>query len=198
MKNSLIAIVFLLSLAVLGAACKPKTNVGGSANSNASITSSTSSTGPTYKSPDGRFSLTLPPGFGEFQSSKNTQSTAAGPVELTILQSETSRGGCVLGYSDFPAVSFKGRTPQKMLEDGRDGALKNINGTLEKEENITVQGRTGLVVYGSASQNGKQVYVLFKFILDKPRAYQIGFLAEDRAELDKADVQAYFDSFHLN
>jgi hypothetical protein len=156
-----------------------------------------STSGSAYESPDGRFQITLPSGYGPFTSQKQTQTTPAGPIELTIMQSETARGACVMGYSDFPEATFEGRTPKKMLEDGRDGALKNINATLEKQEDITVQGRTGLDIYGSASSGGRDFYVRFQFILDKPRAYQIGYLAYDRADLDKPDVQAYFDSFRI-
>lgn len=151
-----------------------------------------------YSDPNGRFSITLPPGFSAFKSQKQSQPTPAGPIDLNILQSENSQGAAVLGYSDFPEASFAGRTPQKMLEDGRDGALRNINGTLEKQDNVTVQGRTGLSIYGTTAQGGKSIYVRFQFVLDKPRAYQIGYLAYNRADLDKPDVQAYFDSFRIN
>ena len=153
--------------------------------------------GTAYTSPDGRFSITLPPGYSAFTPQQKTQPTAAGPIELTILQSENAQGACVLGYSDFPEASFVGRTPKKMLEDGRDGALRNINATLEKQEDLTVQGKTGLAIYGSTNQGGRDIYVRFHFILDKPRAYQIGYLAYNRADLDKPEVQAYFDSFRI-
>jgi uncharacterized caspase-like protein len=150
-----------------------------------------------FNSPDGRFSITLPPGFGAFTSQQKTQPTAAGPIELSILQSENSQGACVVGYSDFPEASFVGRDPKKMLEDGRDGALKNIKATLEKQEDLMVQGKTGLAIYGSTNQGGKNIYVRFHFVLDKPRAYQFGYLAYNRADLDKPEVQAYFDSFRI-
>jgi Caspase domain len=150
-----------------------------------------------FNSPDGRFSITLPPGYGAFTSQQKTQPTAAGPIELYILQSENTQGACVLGYSDFPEASFVGRTPKKMLEDGRDGALKNINATLEKQEDLTAQGKTGLDIYGSTTSSGRSVYVRFRFILDKPRAYQIGYLTYNRADLDKPEVQSYFDSFRI-
>ena len=157
----------------------------------------TTASGLAYNSPDGRFSISLPPGFGAFKSQKTTSPTPAGPIELNIMQSENTQGACVLGYSDFPEASFVGRTPKKMLEDGRDGALKNINATLEKQNDITVQGKTGLDIYGSTVQSGKNIYVRFQFILDKPRAYQIGYLAYNRADLDKPEVQAYYDSFRM-
>jgi len=171
----------------------------GSASPKASgkTSSAPAGSGTAYQSTDGRFSITLPPGFVPFKTQKTSQPSPAGPIELNILQSENPRGACVLGYSDFPEGSFVGRTEKKMLEDGRDGALKNINGTLEKQEDIKVQGKTGLAIYGTTNQEGRSIFVRFQFVLDKPRAYQIGYLAYNRADLDNADVQAYFDSFQI-
>lgn len=126
-----------------------------------------------------------------------TQPTLAGNIDLNILQSETSRGACVLIYSDFPEIAFEGRTEKKILEDGRDGALRNINSTLEKQEDLTVQGRTGIGVYGSGNYGGRNLYVRVNFILDKPRAYQVGFFTSNSAERDKPDIQAYLDSFRM-
>jgi len=153
--------------------------------------------GQTYNDPNGRFSVTLPSDYPAFKSQKQTQPTLAGPVELNMLLSEKPNGAFIVGYSDFPEAAFEGRTPKKMLEDGRDGSLKNINATLEKQEDLTVQGRTGLAVYGSASSGGRPYYVRFNFILDKPRAYQVGYLTYTRADLDKPEVQAFFDSFKM-
>lgn len=204
MKKSLFPLLLAaLSLTLVGAsACKRSDNTGGggTVGSNASDSGSsrmTGSAGPSYDSPDGKFTITLPPGHGQFRSQSQTQPTAAGDVQLHILQSEVSKGAAVVGYSDFPEKAFEGRTPQKMLEDGRDGALRNIGGTLEKQESITTQGKTGLSIYGTAMSGGKPVYLRFNFILDKPRAYQIGYLAYDRADLDKPEINAYFDSFRL-
>jgi hypothetical protein len=191
-------VLIAASVIIFLATRRPKDTNTTSDGSYSKPTGTTSdSSGVVYNSPDDRFSITLPPGFSQFTAQHRTQPTAVGNVELNILQSENSRGGCLLGYSDFPEASFQGRTPQKMLEDGRDGALRNISGTLEKQENLTVQGKTGIGVYGSGSSGGKTFYVRFNFILDKPRAYQIGYLSSDRAELDKPDIQAYFDSFHI-
>ena len=153
--------------------------------------------GQTYNDPGGRFSVTLPADYPEFKSQKQTRATFAGPVDLNMLLSEKPDGAFIVGYSDFPEAAFVGRTPKKMLEDGRDGALKNINATLEKQQDLTVQGRTGLGIYGSANGGGKSYYVRFNFILDKPRAYQVGFLAYNREDLDKPEVQAFFDSFKM-
>jgi TonB family protein len=194
------ALLIAVAIIIFLATRHPKnTTTTTSSGSDATSTGTTStSSGLTYASPDGRFSIKLPPGFSQFKSQSKTQPTPIGDIELSILQSETPTAACVVGYSDFPEASFQGRTPLKMLEDGRDGALRNIGGTLEKQENLTVQGKTGIAVYGSGSSSGKTFYVRFHFILDKPRAYQVGYLAYDRADLDKPEVQAYFDSFHIN
>lgn len=193
MNKSPLYLALLFSLMIAGAACK---SVGGSD----SISDNPGRIRPRlpYESPDGRFSLTLPPGFTEFEPQSFEKETPAGKIELTILQSENPRGSCVVASTNFPPTTFDERAPQKLLEDARDAALKNLNAALEKQENITVQGRQGLAVYGSAEVQGKQLYVRFHFILDRPRAYQIGYLSHDRSALDRPDVQAYFDSFRLS
>jgi hypothetical protein len=175
------------------------TTAGGNSSTPTASPGGTTSTasGKTYNDPGGRFSVALPASYPDFKSSKQTQPTLAGPVELNMLLSEKLEGAFIVGYSDFPEAAFEGRTPKKMLEDGRDGSLKNINATLEKQQDLSVQGRTGIAVYGSASTGGKPYYVRFNFILDKPRAYQVGYLAYNRADLDKPEVQAFFDSFKM-
>ncbi|HEX8846067.1 MAG TPA: hypothetical protein VF791_15560 [Pyrinomonadaceae bacterium] len=169
----------------------------GNRGTNTSATPTPTASGINYSSPDGRFGITLPPGFSQFVSQKQTQPTPVGPIDLNILQSENPNGACVVSYLDMPEAANQGRSPQKLLEDGRDGAMRNINATLEKENNITVQGRPGISVYASASSQGRSFYLRYYFIMDKQRAYQIGYLAYNRSELDKPAVQAYLDSFNM-
>lgn len=157
----------------------------------------TAPSGVAYNSPDGKFGITLPPGFPAFKSQKQTRQTLSGPVDLNLLLSENSRGASMLVYSDFPEIAFEGRTPKQILEDGRDGALRNINATLDKQEDLTVQGKTGIAVYGSGNYGGKPLYVRVNFILDKPRAYQVGFFSSNRDELDKPDITAFLNSFRI-
>ncbi len=194
----LIAAVVGIILATRGGSGTTTTNGGGGSTPTASPGSTASTAGgKNYNDPNGRFSVTLPSSYPDFKPSKQTQPTLAGPVELNMLLSEKIEGAFIVGYSDFPEAAFEGRTPKKMLEDGRDGSLKNINATLEKQQDLNVQGRTGIGVYGSASTGGKPYYVRFNFILDKPRAYQVGYLAYNRADLDKPEVNAFFDSFKM-
>lgn len=150
-----------------------------------------------FSSKEGRFSIKLPPGFPALELKEETAATAVGNIEVHNYNSGTSQGFCIVSYSDYPPVSFQGRTAQKILEDARDGALGSVKGTLEKQANITVQGHPALVFYGAGDSSGKTFYVMFEYVLVQPRVYQVGYLTDDRAGLEKPEVQAYFKSFRL-
>ena len=154
--------------------------------------------GTPFSSKEGRFSIILPSGFPAFKYQKQTTPTAVGDIVLNSYNSETPRGACAVMYSDFPAATFEGRSAQKILEDGRDAALKAVNGTLEKEKSTTVQGFPALTIYWSTSNQGKSFYSRFDFVLVQPRAYQIGYISYDKNDLDKPDIQTYFKSFRLD
>ena len=150
-----------------------------------------------FSSKEGRFSIRLPSGFPAFKESVSNQTTGLGDIELHTFSSGIPRGACIIGYSDFPPPTFEGRTAEKILEDGRDGALNNISGTLEKQEQTTIQGHPALIVYATASAEGRPVFIRFHFLLVQPRAYQFGFLTYDRGNLESLEVEAYFKSFRL-
>ncbi|HEY0377838.1 MAG TPA: hypothetical protein VGC87_13005 [Pyrinomonadaceae bacterium] len=194
---------FVLIAAVVGIILATRgpgtTTAGGTSSTPSSSPGRTTSAaaGQPYDDPGGRFTVTLPSGYPSFKSQKQSQPSVAGPVEFNLLMSEKPDDAFMVGYLDFPQAVFEGNSDKKLLEGGLDGSLKNINATLEKKEDITVQGRNGVAVYGSATNTGKPYYVRFNYILDKPRAYQVGYLAFDRANLDKPEVQAFFDSFKM-
>lgn len=145
-----------------------------------------------------RFSITLPPGFPAFKNEKQSQTTGVGNIEMQLYTSESPRGDtCMLTYNDFPASVFKGRSPQKILEDGRDGALKNVGGVLERQESVTVQGHPGLSMYGSAVNQGRTIYFRFLCVLAQPQVFQLLYLTVDKSELNKPEVEAFFKSFRL-
>ena len=150
-----------------------------------------------FSSKEGRFSIRLPSGFPAFKESVSNQTTGVGVIELHTFLSGGQLGACIAAYSDFPPATFEGRNPEKILEDGRDGALKNVNGTLEKQEHTTVQGPPALIIYGTATSEGRPIFIRFHFVLVQPRAYQFGFLTYNRGSLDDLEVEAYFKSFRL-
>ena len=153
--------------------------------------------GAPFSSEKGRFTIKLPTGFPAFQEKVQSQPSAVGNIELHIFSSETTRGACITGYSDYPAVTFQGRSAQQMLEDGRDGALKSVNGTLEKQKSITIQGHPGLSISGSTMMGNRQVYFRFDYVLVEPRFYQVGFLGYDKAGFEGPEILDYFKSFRI-
>ncbi|HEX8844012.1 MAG TPA: hypothetical protein VF791_05185 [Pyrinomonadaceae bacterium] len=150
-----------------------------------------------YSSKEGRFSITLPAGFQTFRHKAQTQPTAVGDIEVNMYNSDSPSGACIVSYSDYPPATFQGRSPQQILEDGRDGALKTVNGILEKQKTMTVQGHQGLSFYGTAKAGNSQIYFRFDYVFVQPRVYQIGYLTYQRAVLDSPAAQDYFKSFRI-
>ena len=54
-----------------------------------------------------------------------------------------------------------------------------------------------MTVYATAVSQGKTIYARYQLVLVRPRAYQILYLAYDRAGLDRPEVKAYFKSFRF-
>jgi len=150
-----------------------------------------------FSSKEGRFSIQLPAGFPALKESVSNQTTDVGVIELHMFSSGNLRGACIISYSDFPPQSFHGRNAEKILEDGRDGALKSINGTLDQQEHTTIQGYPAIIVYSTATAEGRPVFIRYHFVLVQQRAYQFGFLTYDKGSLDSLEVEAYFKSFRL-
>jgi hypothetical protein len=195
----LVAAVVGIILATRGSSTTTTTTNGGTSSTPTASPGGTSSTasGQSYDDPGGRFTVTLPSGYPSFKSQKQTQPSVVGPVEFNMLLSERPEDAFMIGYLDFPQAAFEGRTDKEFLESGLNGSLQNIKATLDKQEDITVQGHNGVSVYGSATNNSRPFYIRFNYILDKPRAYQVAYLTFDRTTLDKPEVQAFFDSFKM-
>jgi len=153
MKLRITTIVFLLL--AISVALAHGTAATGERNSTPRITgpkfANLAQEGVLFSSKEGRFSIRLPAGFPALKESVSNQTTDVGVVELHMFSSGNLRGACIISYSDFPPQSFHGRNAEKILEDGRDGALKSINGTLDQQEHTTIQGYPAIIVYSTAT-----------------------------------------------
>jgi hypothetical protein len=154
--------------------------------------------GQPFTSFEGRFIVTPPPGFPAFE--RKTETLSNGKTELHLFRSEFPGGSSaiVVGYNDL-TESAASLPPQALLEKTRDGALKEVNGTTESQENLTVKGRPALSVDISTTDqaSGKQIYCRWECVLQPRRAYYLCYTATDRAELNRQDVDAFFKSFVL-
>jgi hypothetical protein len=154
-------------------------------------------TGNTFTSKEGRFSATPPTGFSDFKFSSRVNPTDAGDITINQYLQNLDRGTCLMSYYDFPESLFQRKTIQKMLTDGRDQAVKNMNATVKKEDSITVDGNSGLSLVVEIPKDGKMIYARVDFIIAKPRVYNYLYLSYDQAEINKTDVKNFFKSFHV-
>lgn len=147
---------------------------------------------------EGRFIVTPPPGFLDFE--RSTQTLSDGKTELHLYRSHSPDGSSalVIGYADLSEVAAS-RPPTVILEAARDRALETVNGTLEKQENLTIQGQPALSFYGSApdQDSGRQVYFRYDAILKLRRFYSFCYTRVDNAKLNSPETIASFKSFVL-
>jgi len=150
-----------------------------------------------YVSAPGQFAIVFPDGFGTPKQDKKNIPTEFGSFDLNIIGAENPQGAAMVMYSDFPKEVFEKKTPKQILDDGRDNALKTVNGTLSKEEETTFEGAIRRSIYISANAGGKNVHARFDLMIIQNRLYQIAYLALLPEDLEKPEVKNYFSSFKL-
>jgi hypothetical protein len=150
-----------------------------------------------FTSTDGRFSFIPPTGYTAFVFEQRSRTTETGDLEIHQYSKNLARGSCMIAFYDLPESVFQSKTIQKLLEDGRDGGVKNVNGVLDKEVAITVDGYPGLSIYLQVKKGEQTFYIRSDFVVAKPRMYNYLYLSLDKAEFDKADIKEFFGSFHI-
>src|SRR5687767_9821183 len=167
--------------------------------SNSTLPPTTEVVGSTpFTSAEGGFKVTLPAGYGTPKENKNEQ------TGWTIYLSSGSQGNtCAVGFRPISEeIANSLDTPEKKqeaLEIFRDDSLKGMqvggmNITSDKQENITVEGRPGLSVDGTATTGGSTRYFRITNILANTRAYRISCFSMAKENLDKPEIQAFFRS----
>ncbi len=144
-----------------------------------------------FNSVEGRFSVMFP---GDPKTTTQTVPTAVGDITLTMYTASTSDGAYFVGYADYPADAVASSDPQNMLDGARDGALKNVNGTLISEEKITLDGNPGRSLQFKSS-DGKNVAYGHIYLIDN-RLYQI-LVVSAPGKLTQDQIDAFLNSFSL-
>lgn len=98
-------------------------------------------------SADAGWSFIEAPGFRvEFPSgaerTNQTAETAAGPLTITIWGIAAKDSFLGFTHTDFPVSMVENALPFQLLDRGRDGALANVGGQLEKEVQLMVESGT--------------------------------------------------------
>lgn len=156
-----------------------------------------------YSSPDGSFSVRLPE---EPQVEEQTVPSDAGDIQVVMVMVENSDRALLLSHNEFPAViadliaGGDDATIQSLLDSGRDGAIANVSGTLQDEQQITMEGMPGreftFTVNSDVSPTGSAIEGKARILVANNRLYQLLSLA-NVSETEPELVQAFFDSFNL-
>lgn len=150
----------------------------------------------TFTSKEGGFTLLLP---GEPQEHKQSVNTVAGSVDYIADITQVGNSAFGAGYSDYPENAMQA-DPQTMLAGARDGAAKNINGTVTDQKPIELAGHPGLEITvempGSANAPGGGIFRAHLYLVGR-RLYQVIYVTL-KADENPADYQKLFDSFHLD
>jgi hypothetical protein len=123
-----------------------------------------------YRSPDNKFSISMPVAPKEMVVSRQTP---LGNVPVHVLQAEVSKeGGCILMYADYPLGQTK--LTEEALFDYTLQAMSNRTNTFStgSRKFITHDGRKGLeIVVEPTAQNKLEVNTTVRLFWVSPRIY---------------------------
>jgi hypothetical protein len=198
-------LLLLLLVVVLLVACG-----GGEAATNIPLGTSVETTTPAdplegwieYTGPDGDFTIRMPE---QPQVQQETIDTAEGEVTISFYLVEADKAVWLVSSNTMPPLTAEAiasgdeQAIAEILQGGRDGALNNINGTLEQERTIEVSGNPGVELQFSApGEPGTEISELkgiARMILAGPMLYQVMFLTVPE-DMDET-ATAYLDSFRV-
>lgn len=151
-----------------------------------------------FTSKPGRFSISIPEGFSDPELETNNIPSEIGKIKLYMYTSvNETQGVCLVGYSDIKSITMTDELKEEMLEGAKEGALSNMNATLEGEESIMLDGHPGRSIRFTTDSEDTQMRGRMDYYMVDNRLYQVGFIEIANSALDGADVQEYFNSFKL-
>ena len=136
-----------------------------------------------FVSTEGRFSVTFPNGESAPSEQVVPVPTDIGNIDMHMYLVDAQTEAYMAAYADYPAELVSGGDPQLMLDMGRDGAIRNVNGELLKENDFTLQGFPAKEFYARGQQEGQDVYMRANIVMANERLYQVLSLAFDEASL---------------
>jgi hypothetical protein len=147
---------------------------------------------PPFKSVSGGFSVRFP---SNRQPEIEDKSIAGGLSTLHFFKVQAGMSAYIIGYNDLPSLT--GRTPKKVLDDARDGALASVGGTLDEENVLNLDGNVGRELKISATKSGISLKQRLRMYLVNKRLYQAIVVVPSMASDSEAQQDAFFESFAL-
>ena len=147
-----------------------------------------------YSPSDGKFRLKLPQ---QPKLERHNTQTQAGPIELSLFTATGGSGVAYqVGFSDFPDPRLGGQSPDQLLLDAQQGAVRNVGGRLLFQRRLEVLGHPAREYSLEVLKQGMTLRYSARIVLVAARLYQLQVIGlADRVK--DADRARFFDSFEL-
>ena len=151
-----------------------------------------------YVSDEGRFRITFPDG-GSLMERTVPVPTVAGQIDMHMTLADKGDYAFMTAYSDYPDSLLAAKDARSLLNDSRDGAVANVNGTRieEKERDYEFQGYPAKEFFVRGEQEGRKIFKRANLILAGTRLYQVLYMAFDEADLESEQAEAFISSFNI-
>jgi hypothetical protein len=130
---------------------------------------------------------------------KPDEKTQPGPqgISMTAFYTESRSGAMLVGVADMPIPENEpNETIQERLDGSRDGAIRNVGGTLKSSQAITLNGKYPGREFSATLTTPAQGQMRCKVFLVNRRLYQVLVLGTDSfVTSQKADE--FLNSFQL-
>ncbi len=143
-------------------------------------------------STDGGFRVRLPRGF---EQPKREDSANGAVITFTSLAANETL--CSVAVRTFTRPELKDATPDQVMDAARDALLRPYKGAIEQEDRYIVQGHPARAVFFGGTREDKAIFGRMDFIFAAPRLYQLAVITTFPIELDRDDVQRFFETFTL-
>lgn len=154
-------------------------------------------TGVELNSQEGRFSVEFPAGFTDPAENVVEVEIPGGTLPMTMYTaSKGATSAYLVAFLDYPEESFE-QGIESMLDGAREGALKNMNATLESQKSITLNGHPGRSITFAGFSGEQRVYGRIDYFIAKPRLYQVLYLTSSKTKVNAPEITACFESFTI-
>jgi hypothetical protein len=149
---------------------------------------------------EGGFTAQMP---GKPEKQTQTIPTAVGSVTFNTFSVEHRSEAFIVGYNDFPAAAITNADPEQLLNNAKNGAVKNVGGKVTGEKSITMAGNPGKEFVGEGvspapDSSGKRQEATFtaRIYWAKPRLYQVLYI-HPKGSASSETGQKFLDSFQI-
>jgi hypothetical protein len=141
-----------------------------------------------------KFSISFPPPYHKPEEEK----TSHGLNSLTMWLATGKNGALGVSVVVYPEEMFKSTTPSGLLQEVHYAAVRNLEGKVEKQEELLFEGHPALrSIVDHHERKGQPGYSRFELILVPPRLYTIRTSDTHRANLENPSLKAFAESFRL-